>query len=536
MKIRYLYLLLFVLSGCANITTPSGGPKDLAPPELISSKPNNKELNYKGQSIELVFDEFVKLNNPKEEIIISPSPGKEIEFKVKGTKVTITPENKWHDSTTYSLLFRDGIQDVTENNSPVNLKIAFSTGPNIDSLSLSGTVTDLLKGEVAEKITVAIYTQDTFNIFSHTPNYFTKTNKKGQFQIENIKDGNYKIYAFEDKNKNLKVESRTERFGFSSQILSLRNNIDSLKLALIMLDSRKLKISSIRSVGSITRLRFNKYLTEYKIESDPSLVNAFGDNQTEINIWSPDNLIDSLKIKLTAKDSLESNVDSVFYIKKTDKEIKDQFKWSISESRVDSETGKFSSVLEFNKPIKNINLDSIYIELDSVNRVNFTKEDINIDEPHKIITFQKEIDKKIFKAEKTPQLKVKARKSFLYSVDQDTSKAASNNVIIYWPESTGILMVQTDTHEKYFIIQLLNASGKIVHNVVNQSKYTFKNLNPEEYQIRVIIDKNQNKKWDPGNFEKNIEPENIFFYKTPTGKSKFPIRANWELGPLILSF
>ena len=536
MKLLFLFVFALTFFSCANITTPSGGPKDLAPPELVSSKPNNKEINYKGQTIELVFDEYVKLNNPKEEIIISPSPGREIEFKVKGTKVTITPESKWKDTTTYSILFRDGIQDITENNSPINLKIAFSTGPHIDSLSLAGTITDLLSGEATEKITVAIYSQDTFNIFNHSPNYFTKTNKKGAFQIENIKDGNYKIYAFEDKNKNLKVESRTERFGFISKSLPLHNAIDTLALSLVMLDSRKLKFSSIRSAGTITRVRFNKYITEFKLESEKELISSFGDNQTELNIWSPANLSDSLKAKLSVKDSLEYNIDSTFYIKSTGKTFKESFKWSLGENRVDSETGNFFTTLEFNKPLININFDSIYIEIDTVNRINFTKKDFVIDEAHKLIDVRKEIDKKLFKTETPPRLKLKAGNAFVYSIDNDTSKKLSDEIIIYWPESTGILHIQTDTKEKFFIIQLLNAKGKIAFSVFNQSKYTFKNLNPEEYQIRIVIDKNQNKKWDPGNFEKKIEPEKVIFYKTSTGKTKFPIRANWELGPLIIKF
>ncbi|MEJ0054532.1 MAG: DUF2141 domain-containing protein [Bacteroidota bacterium] len=65
-------------------------------------------------------------------------------------------------------------------------------------------------------MTVGIYQQDTFDIFTDTARYFTKTDKKGRFSLDNVKNGKYKIYAFDDKNKNLKVESRTERFGFLS--------------------------------------------------------------------------------------------------------------------------------------------------------------------------------------------------------------------------------------------------------------------------------------------------------------------------------
>ena len=131
MKVTVLILLCFttLIIGCASLTTPSGGPKDSKPPVLIKSIPSPNQTNFKGKTVELIFNEFVKLNNPKEEIIISPSPGKNVEIKSNGTRVTITPKDNWQDSTTYSIVVREGVQDITESNSPLNLKIAFSTGP-----------------------------------------------------------------------------------------------------------------------------------------------------------------------------------------------------------------------------------------------------------------------------------------------------------------------------------------------------------------------------------------------------------------------
>src|SRR5258708_11668987 len=161
-RVFLFVVIIYLFQACASLTTPTGGPKDVDPPELIGSSPENNQINFKGKTVELIFNELVKLNNPREEIIISPSPGKNIEIKAKGTKVTFTPAKGWKDSTTYSILFRQGIQDVTEGNSPdsIGLKIAFSTGPVIDSLHITGKVEDLLNGKVADKITVGLYQQD----------------------------------------------------------------------------------------------------------------------------------------------------------------------------------------------------------------------------------------------------------------------------------------------------------------------------------------------------------------------------------------
>ena len=539
MKVTGLILLCFtmLIIGCASLTTPSGGPKDSKPPKLIKSIPSPNQTNFKGKTVELIFNEFVKLNNPKEEIIISPSPGKNVEIKSNGTRVTITPKDNWQDSTTYSIVLREGIQDITESNSPPNLKIAFSTGPNIDSLNMSGTIKNLLLGTPADKVTVALYSSDTFNIFSHTPSYFTKTDKNGKYKLENIKAGRYGIYAFDDKNKNLKVESRTERYGFLANKIDLRKPTDSVDIGLIMMDSRPLKITAIRNVGTITRLRFNKYITDYSIQSEKEVTHAFGDNQTEIVFWNPAIVGDSLQLHLVARDSIQTAADSSFYIKKTNiKPIKENLKWSLGAPSVDSETGSFKTVMKFSKPLLTLNFDSLFIKLDTTRTIPIVKEDISIDERRKEISISKILDKQLFTGKKDPRLSLKAGKGFVYSIDSDTSKSISTAIPILWPEDTGVLLLQTNTREENYIIQLLNKDGKIISSVQNVTKYTFKNLPPAEYSIRIILDTNKNGKWDPGNIVKGEEPEKVVFYKTTNGKQSFPMRANWEYGPLILRF
>jgi len=216
-------IFYLMLVACASQTTPTGGPQDEIPPVLMSSNPKNGQRNFKGKTLELNFDEDVKLKDPKEEILITPSPGKNIKFTSKKNKIIIEPEEDWKDSTTYSLSFREGIQDLTEGNPAENLRLAFSTGNEIDSLSINGSVHETFSEKIPEKITVALYQSDTFDIFNHTPTYFTKSDKKGKFSIQNLKAGIYYIYAFNDKNKNLKIESKTEKFGY------LTNPIDVQK-------------------------------------------------------------------------------------------------------------------------------------------------------------------------------------------------------------------------------------------------------------------------------------------------------------------
>ncbi len=175
MRAFIILLSILIFTRCARQGQPNGGPKDSDPPELLSSTPADGEKNFRGTSIELTFNENVKLKDPKEEILITPSMGTSTRFTVKKNKVVITPENKWADSTTYSIAFREGIQDVNESNPTDDLHLAFSTGPTIDSLKVVGSLTEVFSDKVPEKITIGLYQADTFDIFKHKPYLFSKS-------------------------------------------------------------------------------------------------------------------------------------------------------------------------------------------------------------------------------------------------------------------------------------------------------------------------------------------------------------------------
>src|SRR5690606_17088063 len=181
--------LIAIIFACAKQTSPTGGPKDTIPPRLINSLPRHEALNSNPTTITLEFTEHIILANPKEQIIITPDIQKKYEITAKKTRVIMQLENKLDSNTTYSINFRDAVQDITEKNPARNLRLAFSTGSYIDSLSISGTVRDLFQNKEVKDATVALFQSDTFDIFKHKPVYLTKTNDKGEYSIENLKHG-----------------------------------------------------------------------------------------------------------------------------------------------------------------------------------------------------------------------------------------------------------------------------------------------------------------------------------------------------------
>lgn len=541
MKHNFKAIILLTLGACANVAMPTGGPRDKTPPELVSSNPKNNELNFTGKFIELTFNEDIKLKDPKEEILIVPTVGKNTLFSVKKKKLIIEPQLEWQPNTTYSFNFREGVQDITEGNPAENLRLAFSTGPIIDSLSIKGNVKEMFSEKIPEKITIALYQADSFDIFKHQPIYFTKSNKEGKFSIQNLKAETYFIYAFEDKNKNLKVDSKTEKFGFLSAPIELTESKDSIDIPMTMLDSRPLVLTSIRHTDKTSRIRFNKQVDSLTIKgiSKEQAVYSFAGDKSELIFYHAMAKGDSLQTHLTATDSLRQKIDTIIYIKYGDiKTTKETFKTKEIGLNYSVPNKQLTYTLSYDKPIGAITTDSIYIKYDSITTKPFKTTDIIIDTLLNRITLTSKIDDIIEteqkKKPKAPELIL--GKGALISIEQDSSKRIIKPILVNKEEDLGVILIKVETNEKNYLIQVVNAENKIIQTAKNPKDYSFKYLEPNEYKIRVIVDKNKNGKWDPGNFYDKIEPEKIIFYKSEEGKYSTQLRAYFEIGPLLIKF
>lgn len=535
---KKLIPILFLAYGCASVTSPTGGPKDETAPQLEYSTPANNQKNFKGTELELTFSEPIKLKDAKEEILITPSPGKDTKFVVKKNKLIIEPQNIWQENTTYNISFRDGVQDLNEGNPAENLRIAFSTGPVIDSLIIAGRVKETFSEKAPDKITVALYQSDTFNIYNHTPTYFTKCNKEGVFSIQNLKSGTYYVYAFDDKNKNLKVDSKTERFGFKTLPITLTQNADSTLISLIAIDARPLQFMAVRHTEKTSRVRYNKGLDSVSIISDKVIPYSYGDNTNEVIFYH--NLIndDSIKTKMFAIDSLGQISDSTIHIKRSETKmaeegfaLKEILEFHNHQNRI------YTHKLSFNKPLQSIIPDSIYIRYDSATKKPIALNNYIVDTIRHTIQIRTEtitIDTSTAKT-KLPLALVYAKGAFISNVG-DTSMQITKEIKFLKEEDTGLVTIKVETSQTHFILQLVTTDDKVVDEIKNTKEHTFKFVKAQEYKFRYIIDRNANGKWDPGNFVTRTEPEEVYYYKSEEGKYTFPIRANWEYGPLMIKF
>jgi hypothetical protein len=150
-------LLMLVAFGCAVPQKPQGGPKDILAPKLLMATPANKTRNFNAKEIKLDFDEYFRLNNPYQEITVSPAQEK-IEYKIKQKSLIITLKDTLQKNTTYVINFGKAITDVNEGNPLTNFTYVFSTGPFIDSLSISGHVDNNFSLDKQRDVSVLLFT------------------------------------------------------------------------------------------------------------------------------------------------------------------------------------------------------------------------------------------------------------------------------------------------------------------------------------------------------------------------------------------
>ncbi len=209
------------LFACANVVSPTGGPRDETPPVVVRSTPPNYSPNFVGGEIRIYFDEFVELKQINQKLLISPPLEKQPVVKLRGRSVIIELEEELRRNTTYNFFFGDAIVDITEGNAIPNFQFVVSTGPFVDSLSIAGRVTEAFSLKPAEGVYVMLYDQDYDSIpYLERPVYLAKSDKEGRFNISNMREGIYKIFALDDLNSNFLYDLPNERIAFLDSLIT----------------------------------------------------------------------------------------------------------------------------------------------------------------------------------------------------------------------------------------------------------------------------------------------------------------------------
>jgi len=555
---------IYFLSNCANIKPPTGGPRDTIPPILERSIPENKSINYQGNTVRLIYDEYLKIENLNKQLIVTPLIEADYESKIRKFSIELTFPEPFEDSTTYTFNFQDAIQDITEGNVTLDNVLAFSTGNYIDSISINGRIRDLLTNKPVEEYTVCLYeSDDTLDIFNSKPIYLTRTDEEGLFLIENIKNGTYRIYAYMDNNTNLICDIPKEKFGFMKDSLNLNQNMDSVTMKVLYMDMRPLEIQRDGPAGKYYEIKLNKNIIDYTIElpdSFPVIYHSFGEDKKTVRFYNTFTKMDSIKYYFSAYDSLDQVVKDTLFLKFTEtrRKIAD-FNYSIVPKDGGGITDNFFARISFNKPILSIQTDSLYFKYDSL-----TYQFIPLDSIHPVnrrldeftfsmkLFFTEHLEKlaeldtaQPVKRDRTAEgpgiavgkskpanLNLHLERGSFVSADLDTLSEIDYYYSKLKIENFGIIRGKVISDHRSFTIQLLDKQGqKVQEEIKNKYEYSFNQVKPGDYIIRVFIDNNNNGKWDPGNIFNRIEPEDVFFFP-----EIITVRANWEITDINLEF
>ena len=519
--IPIVFLFLLSFTDCAKKGRPSGGLRDTIAPVILRSAPENFTINFKNNEIRITFDEFIKLKDISKELIISPplkyapvitplSVSKVLKIKILDTL---------KDNTTYSFNFGNSILDNNEGNLFPNYKYVFSTGSYIDSLTLKGTAVDALLPKTDFPTTVALYQvnqsyKDSL-VFLEKPTYITTTiNETNNFELSNLKQGTYQLIALKEQTRNYTFQPKTDKIGFYKDLITIpTDSLFELRLFKEVPDFKptrpKLESSNRISFGyegktdnyQITLLTPMEDDFQYQVLKQPG--------RDTLNFW--------FKPKVT-KDSLVFVTKNKLQIDTTTVRFRELYSDSLRLTAINDRLISLGDTLKLkaNTPLVAINSEKISVVTKDTLAIDFVAQ-INTKENAAQIVFDKQEEQ-------------------LYSITLRNGALTdylsnTNDSIVYRQQVKPIadfasLNLTLDNADEFpLLIELIDEKFKVVKQTYLEANAPvfFKHINPGKYFIRLIVDQNKNKIWDPGNFLDKLAPERVVYYP-----SIIELRANWS--------
>ena len=517
-------LLLVILASCAKRGNITGGAKDTIAPVLNASFPKNFSTEFKGNTIKLTFDEFIKLKDLKKQLIISPPLKNDLLISPQTPTKTITIKinDTLQNNTTYSFNFGQSIADNNEGNPYNQFKYVFSTGKHIDSLAISGKVKDAYFKDVESFVSVMLYdVNKNFNdsiVYKQMPRYITNTlDSLKTFRLENLQAGKYLLVAMKDYNSNNKFDPKKDKIGFYKQFISVPNDtvyeLELFKENLPFKAFKPTQASGNRLLlgyeGNI-KLKENrpKIVLKNKEQLIPSILTQLP-KKDSLQVWYKPIKTDSLSIEVTQNDYKKS-----FTFKVKDQK-KDTLNIKIAQQGTLSAKNRFT--LESATPLVKFDSTKMSLVDQDVKQVPFTTE---YDEFEQLLylNFQKEADKEyLFKlaAGSVTDLFEKSNTNLEFKINANAL------------ENYGNLIVNLQNVKRFpVIVELTNSKGDAIATTYTDknTSLNFNLLDPAKYTLRAIYDDNKNTIYDPGNFlAKQYAEEVIYFSK------EIDVRANWDV-------
>ncbi len=555
-----MLVIAIMFSSCAQILAPGGGAKDTTPPKVLKFIPDSAQLNFNVKNIAIEFDEFVALKDLNNQLLISPPLAKspDVTIKNKTLFIELDKNETLKPNTTYCISFGNAVQDLNENNAIENFQYIFSTGTFIDSLKLKGKVQNAFNQSTEKGILVMLYSDLSDSVvYKSQPDYFAKTDKDGNFQINNIKAGKYKLVAIKDANNNYKYDGESESIGFVDAPIDVSEK-QNILIDLFQEPLKKVYLKKyIHDSHGKVSLFFNQGSDSLRVQplnNDQKGVQEylqFSKNKDTLTYWIKNFIKDSLILQVSNGNKILDTVSLKFISREeAEKSKKNPLKLKVVSSPNGNQSFDLGGELriKFNHPISSYQDQLITLKEDTtiINRYKYT-----IEPDKERILFAVYDSSNIYEDPENPGT----------FVQHFTEKGWKN-----WKENTNyhiqilpgafhdIFGLTNDTikidfktrEEKYYgsvklnlyalpsdyIVQLLDEAGVVVRenfflkpkNIASPKKIIeYSYLAPKKYKLKIIYDDNGNHKWDTGNYLKKTQPEKVIY-----NSELINIRSNWD--------
>ena len=573
-----LFYLVFYTS-CANIGSPTGGPKDSIPPVVVKTIPELRGTNFKGTDIRFTFDEFIVPDEIREKLVISPPMKKKPVIKMKGKTLIVEFAEDLRKSSTYSLDFKDAVADNNEKNPIESLRFSFSTGATFDSLRVSGFVKNALNQEPVEKALVMLHRKNDYTAFIDSiPDYIGTTDKEGFFMIDNIAAGEYRLYALTDADNSLTYNSMSEKIAFAgSPVIPLaryvhRNDTVVKGQDTLLITGHTEYLPEAQYLMLFEEENFDQYLDASKRNQNNKCEFYFNESLSDsfqVNLVKPrptkdwkfveSNLKrDSITVWLT--DTIISNRDSLQF------ELRYEVLDSLNQLVVKRDTIELvyaapKAAKTKRKKNEIPEAPTITLSTNINNAAHNIYQRIQIEAPEPLLSF--DLSKiRLFSLDDTIKTEIPI------TVEKDTNSIRKYFIEQRWkPDSRYIFQVDSAAarniygypnkkvdekfkiqKEEYYgkifltitglngpaIVQLLanNKDEKVLQKIqiLEDGKIEFPYLKPDKYIIRLILDSNQNGMWDTGFLADGLQPEEVvYFPKVIKVRSNFEYKESWEI-------
>lgn len=566
---------------CANTTTPpSGGPKDTIPPVIkkISPEPGATNVPVHGTKVTFTFDEYVVVKEPNN-IYLSPPLEKKPKYKIQGKSLVVEFESDLDPNRTYVLDITGALADNNEGNKYPGYSLVFSTGDQIDSMMLTGTVQDCNTLNPIKGATVLLYKDHADSaVFLKRPDASIKTDDWGFFALRNIQDTLYRMYAIVDENNNNKYDPESERIAFIDSLIHPVQVVADTIVELMkydMKDTLKCKARKSEYELSVFREKPSKQLivnkervgerTAYITFMAPyaqvdsvwirgvrpeRLITQFNIMQDSLEIWvndarkQPDTLYLNVKyMKTDTAGVLKMQTEQVKLprpkgtsaaAKSSKRDIKKEDTLCVFTLKPEPERiEQYGFEIEFKYPIVEDGWDSLVFR------------SVNPRQQESIAKYRVEQDTlNLRKYTVWPQDKLMEGYEYFLKIPHRKFKDIngyyndSTEVKVSLPKDDKLSLMKTvltGVKNKY-IVELLNEKrDKVIRSYIIDSDCTleFPYLKAAKYSIRVTEDVNRNGIVDTGNLLEHRQPEKVKFYRLENGKEDIIIMESAEIEQTI---